>query len=237
VEVDSLKEEARTFSAMSINHKGDEKMAEISDLRKLVAEVKHKEAEAITKELLAQGLDPVEILEEGIVKGLNDLGARFEARKAVVPDLVKGGILARTCIPYIQEALPKASVQKLPQKILIGTMLSQHNIGKNLVRTFLSINGFDTIDIGERNEPWNFYEKAEEGGADMIAVSVMFIPARQKFVELIDVLKQLGVRDKYKVIVGGAITTKEWAESVGADGWGAHAQDGVELAKKLLRVT
>lgn len=211
-------------------------MVDITELRKVVAEVKRKEAEEMTKELLARGLDPVAILEDGIVKGLNDLGARFEARKAFVPDLVKGGILARACIPYIQEALPKESVQKLPQKIVIGTMLSQHNIGKNLVCTFLSINGFEIVDIGEKNEPWNFYEKAEEAGADMIAVSVMFIPAKQKFAELIDVLKQMKVREKYKVIVGGAITTKEWAESVGADGWGAHAKDGVDLAKKLLGV-
>lgn len=211
-------------------------MAEISDLRKVVAEVKHKEAEEITKELLAQGLDPFKILEDGIVKGLNDLGARFEAKKAIIPDLVKGGILARTCIPHIQAALPKASMQRLPQKIVLGTMLSQHNIGKNLVSTLLSINGFDVIDIGEQNEPWDFYQKAKEAGPDMIAVSVMFIPARQKFAELMDVLKQMGVREKYKIIVGGAITTKEWAESVGADGWGAQAKDGVDLAKKLLGV-
>jgi len=211
-------------------------MTDISDLRKVVSEVKSKEAERLTKELLAQGLDPVMILEDGIVKGLNDLGERFEARKAFVPDLVKGSIVARTCIPYIQEALPKESVQKLPQKIMIGTMLSQHNIGKNLVRTFLSINGFDVIDIGEQNEPWDFYEKAEAGGIDLIAVSVMFIPAREKFAELIDMLKQTGVRDKYKVIVGGAPTTQKWADSVGADGWGAQAKDGVELAKKLLGI-
>ena len=211
-------------------------MAEISDLRKVVSEVRSKEAEQITKELLAQGLDPVMILEDGIVKGLNDLGERFEARKAFVPDLVKGSIVARTCIPYIQEALHQESVQKLPQKIMIGTMLSQHNIGKNLVRTFLSINGFDVIDIGEQNEPWDFYEKAEAGGIDLIAVSVMFIPAREKFAELIDMLKQTGVRDKYKVIVGGAPTTQKWADSVGADGWGAQAKEGVELAKKLLGI-
>jgi len=213
-------------------------MADIADLRKVVGELKQKEAEEITKELLAQGLDPLKVLEDGIVEGLNDVGARFEARKAIIPDLVKGGILAKNCIPLIEAALPKEEVQGAPKgkKILIGTMLSQHNIGKNLVSTLLSINGFDVIDIGEQNEPWDFYQKAKEAGPDMIAVSVMFIPARQKFAELIDMLKQMKVRERYKVIVGGAITTKEWAESVGADGWGAQAKDGVDLAKKLLGV-
>jgi len=116
-------------------------------------------------------------------------------------------------------------------------MLSQHNIGKNLVRTFLSINGFDVIDIGEQNQPFDFYQKAEEVKADMIAVSVMFLPAREKFAELINILKQMEVRHKYRVIVGGAITTQKWAESVGADGWGAQAREAVDLAKKLLKIT
>ena len=213
-------------------------MAEISDLREMVSALKQKEAEEITKELLAQSIDPIKILEEGIVKGLSDVGERFQARKAIIPDLVKGGILAKTCIPYIEAALQKDKVQGAPKgkKILIGTMLSQHNIGKNLVSTFLSINGFNVIDIGSENEPWDFYEKAEEMGADMIAVSVMFIPAREKFAELADMLNQMGVREKYKVIVGGAITSKKWADSVGADGWGEQAKDGVELAKNLLGV-
>jgi methanogenic corrinoid protein MtbC1 len=207
---------------------------EISDLRAVVAEVNQKEAERLTRELLAQGLDPLAILEDGIVKGLNDLGARFQARKAFVPHLVKGGILARTCIPLIQEVLPKGSGQRVGKKILIGTMLSQHNIGKNLVSTFLSINGFDVIDMREGNQPFDFYQKAEEVRPDMIAVSVMFIPAREKFVELMDVLRQMKAREKYKVIVGGAITTQKWAEGAGADGWGANAKEGVDLAKKLL---
>ncbi len=212
-------------------------MTDIADLRKVVGELKQKESEELTKELLAQGLDPIKVLEDGIVKGLTDVGARFEAKKAIIPDLVKGGIVAKACIPHVEAALPKGGGDSKGKKILIGTMLSQHNIGKNLVSTFLSINGFEVIDMGSENMPWDFYEKAEEVGADMIAVSVMFIPALEKFAELTDVLNQMGVREKYKLIVGGAITTKGWADDVGADGWGAQAKDGVELAKELLGVS
>ena len=211
-------------------------MLKISDLRQAVSDVKQKEAEAMTKELLSQGLDPLEILEEGVVRGLTELGDRFAAKKAIVLDLVKGGITAKACIPHIQAAFPKDSQVPKEKKIVLGTMLSQHNIGKNLVSTLLSIGGFEVIDIGEKNEPWDFYEKAEETGADMIAVSVVFSPAKQKFAELIDLLKQLKVREKYPVIVGGAVTSQRWAESEGADGWGAQAKDGVDLAKRLLDV-
>ena len=154
-------------------------MLKISDLRQAVSELKQKEAEAMTKELLSQGLDPLEILEEGVVKGLTELGDRFAAKKAIVLDLVKGGITAKACIPHIQAAFPKDSEVPKEKKIVLGTMLSQHNIGKNLVSTLLSIGGFEVIDIGEKNEPWDFYEKAEETGADMIAVSVVFSPATQ----------------------------------------------------------
>jgi methanogenic corrinoid protein MtbC1 len=214
-----------------------EAMAEISDLRRAVSDLEQKEAEAITKELLSQGLDPLEILEEGVVQGLTDLGDRFAAKKAIVLDLVKGGVLAKACIPHIQAAFPRdgAGAPK-EKKIVLGTMLSQHNIGKNLVGTLLSIGGFDVIDIGEKNQPWDFFDKAEETGADMIAVSVVFAPAKQKFAELIDLLKQMDVREKYPVIVGGAVTSQRWADSEGADGWGAQAKDGVELAKRLLDV-
>jgi len=212
-------------------------MPTISDLRRLVSNLQQKEAEAMTKELLSQGLDPLEILEEGVVKGLTELGDRFAAKKAIVLDLVKGGITAKACIPHIQAALPKDKEVPKEKKIVLGTMLSQHNIGKNLVGTLLSIGGFEVIDIGEKTEPWDFYEKAEETRADMIAVSVVFSPAKQKFAELIDLLTQMKARDKYKVIVGGAVTSKRWAESEGADGWGAQAKDGVDLAKRLLGVT
>ena len=90
--------------------------------------------------------------------------------------------------------------------------------------------------MGEKNSPWDFYEAAEKSGADMIAVSVVFAPALEKFAELIDLLKELGVREKYPVIVGGGVTTQKWADAQGADGWGAQARDGVDLARNLLGV-
>jgi 5-methyltetrahydrofolate--homocysteine methyltransferase len=212
-------------------------MATIADLRALVSATKPKEAAAMTAELLAQGLDPMEILEEGVMNGLTEVGDRFAAKKAIVLDLVRAGVTAKACIPLIQDAFPEGDGAKLDKKIVLGTMLSQHNIGKNLVKTLLSINGFDVIDIGEKNNPFDFYEKAESVGADMIAVSVVFAPAMEKFSELISLLNELKVRDKYPVIVGGAVTSKEWAEAEGADGWGAQAKDGVDLARNLLGLT
>jgi 5-methyltetrahydrofolate--homocysteine methyltransferase len=209
-------------------------MATIADLRELVSQTKTDASAEMTRELLDAGLDPMAILEEGVMNGLNDVGNRFAAKKAIVLDLVRAGVTAKACIPLIEQSLPKGQGKRNDKKIVLGTMLSQHNIGKNLVGTLLSIGGFEVIDMGEKNAPWDFYEAAENSGADMIAVSVVFAPAMEKFSELLDLLKELDVREKYPVIVGGAVTSQKWAEQEGADGWGAQAKDGVDLARTLL---
>ena len=209
-------------------------MATIADLRQKVSETQTETAETLTRELLAAGFDPMEILEEGVMPGLSDVGVRFAAKKAIVLDLVRAGVTAKACIPLIEGAMPKGQTPKNSKKIVLGTLLSQHNIGKNLVGTLLSIGGFNVIDMGEKNAPWDFYETAEQHGADMIAVSVVFAPALDKFSELLDLLKEMKVRDKYPVIVGGGVTTQKWADDQGADGWGAQAKDGVDLARNIL---
>lgn len=211
-------------------------MATIADLRQVVSETRKDESVALTRELLAAGLDAMDILEEGVMLGLNDVGNRFAAKQAIVLDLVRAGVTAKACIPLIQEAFPAGEGSKNDKKILLGTMLSQHNIGKNLVSTLLSIGGFEVIDIGEKNSPWDFYETAEKSGVDMIAVSVVFAPAMEQFTELMSLLSEMKVRDKYPVIVGGAVTSEKWAKDEGADGWGAQAKDGVDLARNLLGV-
>jgi methanogenic corrinoid protein MtbC1 len=209
-------------------------MATIADLRQLVSETHTEPAAAMTSELLTAGLDPMDILEQGVMLGLNDVGNRFAAKQAIVLDLVRAGVTAKACIPLIEAALPRGETKKNEKKIVLGTMLSQHNIGKNLVGTLLSIGGFQVVDLGEKNAPWDFYETAENSDADMIAVSVVFAPAMEKFSELLDLLKEMNVRDKYRVIVGGAVTSEKWASQQGADGWGAQAKDGVDLARDLL---
>jgi len=211
-------------------------MATIEDLRQKVSETRPEPAAAVTRELLAEGHDPMALLEEGVMKGLNDVGIRFAAKKAIVLDLVRAGVAAKQCIPLIEAALPRGRTPKNEKKIVIGTLLSQHNIGKNLVGTLLSIGGFDVIDMGEKNTPWDFYETAEKHGADMIAVSVVFAPALEKFSELLGLLEEMGVREKLPVIVGGGVTTQKWADEQGADGWGAQAKDGVDLARRILNV-
>jgi 5-methyltetrahydrofolate--homocysteine methyltransferase len=212
-------------------------MPTIEDLRELVSQTHTEPAEAMTQELLDLGVDPMKILEEAIMVGLSDVGDRFAAKKAIVLDLVRAGVTAKACIPLVEAALPQGETKKNNKRILLGTMLSQHNIGKNLVGTLLSIGGFEVVDMGEKNTPWDFYELAEKSKVDMIAVSVVFAPAMENFTELIELLKEMNVRDKYPVIVGGAVTSQKWADAEGADGWGSQAKDGVDLARAILNMS
>ncbi len=211
-------------------------MATIAELRQLVSSTKPQEAAEMTRVLLAEGHDPMAVLEDGVMSGLSDVGDRFANKKAIVLDLVRAGVTAKACIPVIEQAFPQGESSKIDRKIVLGTMLSQHNIGKNLVGTLLSIAGFEVIDIGEKNSPWDFYQAAEKAGAHMIAVSVVFAPAMEKFTELLGLLQEMKVRDRYPVIVGGAVTSQAWASDQGADGWGAQAKDAVLLAKQMLKV-
>jgi methylmalonyl-CoA mutase cobalamin-binding domain/chain len=211
-------------------------MVTIEDLRQKVSETQPEPAAEMTRELLAAGFDPMEILEQGVMPGLNDVGTRFANQEAIVLDLVRAGVAATACSPLIAAAMPRGETPTNSKKIVIGTLLSQHNIGKNLVGTLLSIAGFEVVDMGEKNAPWDFYETAVQSGADMIAVSVVFAPALDKFAELLDLLKEMGVREEFPVIVGGGVTTQKWADAEGADGWGAQAKDAVDLARTLLSV-
>jgi methylmalonyl-CoA mutase cobalamin-binding domain/chain len=211
-------------------------MVTIEDLRQKVSETQPEPAAEMTRELLAAGFDPMEILEQGVMPGLNDVGTRFANQEAIVLDLVRAGVAAKACIPLIAAAMPRGETPTNSKKIVIGTLLSQHNIGKNLVGTLLSIAGFEVVDMGEKNAPWDFYETAVQSGADMIAVSVVFAPALDKFAELLDLLNEMGVREEFPVIVGGGVTTQKWADAEGADGWGAQAKDAVDLARTLLSV-
>lgn len=211
-------------------------MASIEQLRQSVNETDTDAAAEVTRALIEGGHDPMDLLESAIMPGLSDVGDRFANQEIIVLDLVKAGVTAKACIPLIEAALPRGERPTNNKKVVLGTLLSQHNIGKNLVGTLLSIGGFEVVDLGEKNEPWDFFETAEKNDVDMIAVSVVFAPALDRFAELLSLLDEMKVRDKYRVIVGGGVTSQKWADEQGADGWGAQAKDAVDLARDLLAV-
>ena len=164
------------------------------------------------------------------------IGDQFENEEIFLPELIGSAEVVKTVIdevldPAIKEA---GEVKKTQGKVVIGTVESDvHSIGKDLVGSFLFSNGFEVYNLGVEVTADQFIAKAEEVGADVIGLSSLLTMSMDFQKQVIEELKKRGLREKYKVIVGGAPTTEEWADQIGADGW---ADDGIEAVHKIKEI-
>ncbi len=179
---------------------------------------------------------PAEII-KSIGKIMQFVGKRFEQEEIFLPDLVGSANTVKAVIDEVLDPAIKAIGEERESrgKIVIGTVETDvHSIGKDLVGSFLFSNGFEVYNLGEEVPAVKFIEKAEEVGAQVIALSSLLTMSMDFQRQLIQELEDRGLRNKYKVIVGGSPTSEEWAEQIGADGWADDAIEAVSLIKKLL---
>ncbi|MCK4239844.1 MAG: cobalamin-dependent protein [Candidatus Lokiarchaeota archaeon] len=179
---------------------------------------------------------PAEII-KSIGKIMQFVGERFEQEEIFLPDLVGSANTVKAVIDEVLDPAIKAigEERETRGKIVIGTVETDvHSIGKDLVGSFLFSNGFEVYNLGEEVPAVKFIEKAEEVGAQVIALSSLLTMSMDFQRQLIQELEDRGLRNKYKVIVGGSPTSEEWAEQIGADGWADDAIEAVSLMKKLL---
>lgn len=165
------------------------------------------------------------------------IGSQFENEDIFLPDLIGAAGVVKTVIDDVLDPAIRASgsEKKTLGKIVIGTVESDvHSIGKDLVASFLFSNGFDVYNLGVEVTADEFINKAEEVGAKIIGMSSLLTMSMDFQRQIIEELKKRGLREKYKVIVGGAPTTEEWSEQIGADGWADDAIETVNLVKKLI---
>ncbi len=188
------------------------------------------------KEALNRGVDPVKAIEEGLAKGLRIVGERFGSGEAFLAELVVAAEAMKQALKVLEPAISKSSREKKTVgKVLIGTVEGDiHDIGKNIVCTLLMVAGFEVIDLGVDISAQKFVEKVKEVKPHILGLSALMTTTMTKMVEVIDSLKKEGLRDKVKIIVGGAPTSKKWAEEIGADGHGADAMEAVQVAKRLM---
>jgi methanogenic corrinoid protein MtbC1 len=165
------------------------------------------------------------------------IGDQFENEEIFLPDLIGSADTVKTIIDEILDPAIRASGEekKTKGKVVIGTVESDvHSIGKDLVGSFLFSNGFEVYNLGVDVPAATFIEKAEEVGAQIIAMSSLLTMSMDFQRKLISELEKRGIRDKYKVIVGGSPTSDEWADEIGADGWADDAIEAVSLVNKIL---
>ena len=210
-------------------------------LKEQVKELVEEWDEDGLKKLCRSVLDNQDASAEEILEIIGNLmkfiGSQFENEDIFLPDLIGAAGVVKTVIDDVLDPAIRASgsEKKTLGKIVIGTVESDvHSIGKDLVASFLFSNGFDVYNLGVEVTADEFINKAEEIGAKIIGMSSLLTMSMDFQRQVIEELKKRGLREKYKVIVGGAPTTDEWSEQIGADGWADDAIETVNLVKKLI---
>lgn len=211
-------------------------MKEILDkLKNIVLEFDIDSAEQTSKDALAAGVDPIEAA-NALTEGIQIVGDKFGSGELFLPDLVCASEVLKKAFPAINAEFEKRGKKAESQgKVVIGTVFGDiHNIGKDMVSTLLYAAGFEVIDLGVNVKGEDFLKTVEEQNPDILAMSALLTTTSAEQKNVIEGLKKAGLRDKVKVIVGGSPINQEFADSIGADGYGATAPEGVKMVKKFL---
>lgn len=206
----------------------------IDEIRETVPTYEEERVLTLTKDALAQGLDPLQIFEQGLIKGLLIVEDKWTKEEAYLPELIVAADIVTKGLEILKPEF-KARNIKIHRlgKVVIGTVEGDiHDIGKNIVIIMLDIAGFEIYDLGKSVPIEKFIEKAKEVDADIIAASALMTTTMVVQEELAKAIASSGIRTKY-LLVGGAVTTKEWAEKIGAT-YAADAIAAVRVAKRLL---
>jgi corrinoid protein of di/trimethylamine methyltransferase len=194
------------------------------------------EAIALAQQALDQGVDPLEAINKGYTAGMDVVGELYSTGDYFLPDLILGGEAMKAALAALEPAL-KASGQV---RVVLGTVVlgsvkgDIHEIGKSLVGSMLSANGFDVYDLGIDIEADEFVTKAREYNADIVALSALLTTTMLHQRDVIELLAEAGFRDRVKVMVGGSPVTQGWADQIGADGFAEDAAGAVVVAKKMM---
>jgi corrinoid protein of di/trimethylamine methyltransferase len=191
------------------------------------------------KKALSLGVDPSEIIEKGIAKGLRVVGDKYERGELFLMHLVAAAEPAQKAVKELlePEIKKKAGERKSLGKVVIGTVQGDiHDIGKNIVASMLFAAGFDVIDLGKDVPAEEFAKKAKELNANIVGASALLSTTLPVQKEIVEALKAMGIRDKVKVIFGGAPCTPEWVEEIGGDGYAENAIEAIKVAKRLIGV-
>lgn len=191
----------------------------------------------LTKKALADGVEPMAIIREGLMPGMNVVGDKFGCGEYFLPDLIiaADGMQQAMALLEPELRLRRQEVESAGTMVL-GTVKGDiHEIGKSLVGTMLSANGFKVFDLGVDVPTEQFVAKVKETGANLVGLSALLTTTMTVQKQVIEALKGAGLRERVKVMVGGAPVTRSWAEEIGADGYAEDAMGAVGLARQLVQ--
>ncbi|MCK5205187.1 MAG: corrinoid protein [Desulfobacterales bacterium] len=208
----------------------------LEQLAKAVLEGDKNSARENAQAAVDEGLDPLEAVDRGLSKGMEVVGANFESGESFLPELLMAADSFNAAMEILNPLIEanKQKISKLGTALLATVKGDLHNIGKNIVATVLETNGFEVVDIGIDQSTLNIIEAAQKHNADFIGLSSVMTTTMPYQKEVIETLSEMGLREKFFVLVGGGPVTQKWADEIGADGYGETAVDAVGVAKKLL---
>lgn len=209
-------------------------MEELTKLTEAIVKGNLDEARITTNLALSQGVSADKIISDYMIAGMNEIGGRFEAGKAFVPELLMAARAMKGCLEILQPYLDQNNSSRLG-KVVIGTVKGDlHDIGKNLVASMLEGSGFEVINIGIDVSTEKFIAAVEEHNPDIICLSALLTTTMEHMKDVISTLKDVGLRDRVKVMVGGAPVSESYAKEIGADGYSSNANAAVALAKRIM---
>jgi len=203
-------------------------------LAQAVIDGEPEDAVALAKEALAQGLDPMECITQGLTKGIQEVGTLFSCGDYFLPELIIGAEAMKDALAILEPALLADQKRDVVANVVLGTVEGDvHEIGKTLVGTMLTANGFKVTDIGVDKPAAEFIKAIKETGATIVGVSALLTTTMLQQEKIIRALEEAGLRNEVKVMVGGAPVTASYAKQIGADGYADDAISAVALAMRL----
>jgi 5-methyltetrahydrofolate--homocysteine methyltransferase len=212
-------------------------MSTLEKLSEYVETGKSKEAKALTQKLLGDNISADKIVHQGVIAGLDAIGEKFAAFTAFVPELMVAAMAAQESLEVLRPKMTQGTLHKTLATVIIGTVEGDvHDVGKNIVAMMLEGGGFNVIDLGVDVPPAKFIKEIQYHEAEILilALSSLYSPTRLAMRDIMEALKTEGLRDKIKVMVGGAPIDQAFCDLIGADGYAPDAPQAIKLARSFL---
>jgi corrinoid protein of di/trimethylamine methyltransferase len=209
-------------------------MADLKQLHDAVLNGDAKTAKAVTEAALAEKVEPMKLVQEYMMPAMAEVGRRFECDEYFVPELLLAARAMKASLELVRPLLAAKGTRPVG-RVAVGTVKGDlHDIGKNLVAAMLEGGGYEIIDLGVNVTPEQFIAAVKEKGANIIAMSALLTTTVSSMKTTVDALKQAGVREQVKILVGGAPVTQKYADEIGADGFSESAAGAVAAARKAV---
>lgn len=210
----------------------------IEEAKRWIVEQNREKAVELAKRVIAEGGDPLELMNQGFIPGINAVGDLFGRGQLFLPELMQAADTMKAATDIVNETLSERGIiqRETAAKVLIATVKGDvHDIGKCIVVSLFKANGFTVYDLGRDVPTEKIIEEAVKHNVDIIGTSALLTTTMNRQKELEETLKKAGLRDRFKTMVGGAPVTPRWAARIGADAYAEDAQDGIVKLKALMQ--